>query len=83
MFPKKSAGRTSGVIRTPQKSSQMACNRHRCQPRELQSLEFVRPEEMDARSFHLEAWQREGLQYFAIGDLSPEDLHALGQLLRK
>ena len=39
--------------------------------------------EMDARSFHLERWQRDGLQYFAISDAAPEDLHALSDLLGK
>jgi anti-sigma factor RsiW len=39
--------------------------------------------EMDARSFRLERWQRDGLQYFAIGDAASEDLRALSDLLGK
>jgi anti-sigma factor RsiW len=38
---------------------------------------------MNARSFHLESWRRGGLQYFVIGDVAPEDLRALGELLNK
>lgn len=45
--------------------------------------DFVRAEEMDARSFHLESWQRNGLQYFAIGDVAPEDLRAVSDLFKK
>jgi anti-sigma factor RsiW len=44
---------------------------------------FGKPEEMDARSFHLESWQQNGLQYFAISDVAPGDLRALSSLLRK
>jgi predicted Zn-dependent peptidase len=36
---------------------------------------------MDARSFHLESWQRDGLQYFVVGDVAPEDLRALANFL--
>jgi anti-sigma factor RsiW len=46
-------------------------------------VDFERPEEMDARSFHLESWQRDGLQYFVIGDVAPEDLRALSELMNK
>jgi anti-sigma factor RsiW len=46
-------------------------------------LGFASAGEMDARSFHLERWQRDGLQYFAIGDAAPEDLRALSDLLGK
>ena len=45
--------------------------------------DFARAEEMDARSFHLESWQHNGLQYFVIGDVAPEDLRALRELLNK
>ncbi len=44
---------------------------------------FERSEEINARSFHLESWQREGLQYFVIGDVAPEDLRALVELLKQ
>jgi anti-sigma factor RsiW len=44
---------------------------------------FAKPEEMDARSFHLESWQQNGLQYFAISDVAQEDLEALSDLLKK
>jgi anti-sigma factor RsiW len=44
--------------------------------------EFPGGEEMDARSFHLESWQRGGLQYFAIGDVATEDLRALCELMK-
>jgi anti-sigma factor RsiW len=44
---------------------------------------FERPEEMDARSFHLESWQRDGLQYFVISDVASDDLRALKELLKK
>ena len=46
-------------------------------------LGFASAGEMDARSFHLERWQRDGLQYFAISDAAPEDLRALSDLLGK
>lgn len=46
-------------------------------------LDFARAEEMDARSFHLETWQRNGLQYFVIGDVAPGDLSTLSDLLKK
>ncbi len=39
--------------------------------------------ETDARSFHMESWQRDGLQYFAISDVAPDDLHALSELFKK
>jgi anti-sigma factor RsiW len=44
---------------------------------------FERPEEMDAQSFHLESWQRDGLQYFIISDVASDDLRALKELLKK
>ena len=37
---------------------------------------------IDARSFHLESFVRDGLHYFVIGDPSPQDLKALTELLR-
>ncbi len=46
-------------------------------------LGFASAGEMDARSFHLECWQRDALQYFAISDAAPEDLRALSDLLGK
>lgn len=45
------------------------------------SLEAWR--EADARSFHLESWRRNGLQYFMISDVASEDLRALKELLNK
>jgi anti-sigma factor RsiW len=39
--------------------------------------------EMDARSFHLESWKQNGLRYFVISDVSPEDLRALSALLKR
>ena len=45
-------------------------------------LDFARVAGMDARSFHLESWQRDGLQYFAIGDVATEDLRTLSNLLK-
>jgi anti-sigma factor RsiW len=44
--------------------------------------DLARANEIDARSFHLESWQRDGLQYFVIGDVAPEDLRALSSLLK-
>jgi anti-sigma factor RsiW len=32
---------------------------------------------MDARSFHLESFEKNGLRYFVIGDVAPEDVHDL------
>jgi anti-sigma factor RsiW len=46
-------------------------------------VDFAKAEEVDARSFHLESWQRDGLQYFAIGDVAAEDLRALRDRLKK
>jgi anti-sigma factor RsiW len=46
-------------------------------------LDFARAEGMDAQSFHLESWQRDGLQYFVIGDVAPEDLRALSELMKQ
>ena len=37
----------------------------------------------DARSFHLESWTQGGLRYFVVGDVGPEDLRALRELLSK
>jgi anti-sigma factor RsiW len=48
-----------------------------------QLADFARAEEMDARTFHLESWQRNGLQYFAIGDVAADDLRALKELMKK
>jgi len=45
--------------------------------------DFEKAKEMDARSFHLESWQRNGLQYFAISDVAPEELRALRELLNQ
>ena len=45
--------------------------------------DFARARETDAQSFHLESWQHNGLQYFAISDVAPEDLRALSDLLKK
>jgi anti-sigma factor RsiW len=45
-------------------------------------VDFAGAEQSDARSFHLESWQRDGLQYFVIGDAAPEDLRALSSLLK-
>jgi len=44
---------------------------------------FMRQTSIDARSFHLESWEKGGLRYFVIGDASPEDLRALSDLLKK
>ena len=38
---------------------------------------------MDARSFQLESWRRDGLQYFVIGDVALGDLRALSDLLKR
>jgi anti-sigma factor RsiW len=46
-------------------------------------VDFASAGAMDARSFHLERWQHDGLQYFAISDVAPEDLRALRDLLGK
>jgi len=45
--------------------------------------DFQRSGEIDARSFHLESWRRDGLQYFAISDVAPEDLRALSALMKQ
>ena len=45
--------------------------------------ELATAREMSARSFHLESWQRDGLQYFAISDVAPDDLHLLSEILSK
>lgn len=36
----------------------------------------------NARSFHLNTFESGGLRYFVLGDVAPEDLRALGDLLR-
>jgi anti-sigma factor RsiW len=46
-------------------------------------LDFAGAEEIDARSFHLESWRRNGLQYFAIGDVALEDLRELSDLMKR
>jgi anti-sigma factor RsiW len=38
--------------------------------------------EMDARSFHLETWEKDGLRYFVIGDASAEDIRSLSDLMK-
>jgi anti-sigma factor RsiW len=35
-----------------------------------------------ALSFNVESWTQNGLRYFVFGDVSPEDIHALSNLLR-
>ena len=37
---------------------------------------------LHTQSFNVENWTRNGLRYFVLGDVSPEDVHALSQLLR-
>ncbi len=37
---------------------------------------------LHAQSFTVENWSQNGLRYFVLGDVSPEDIHALSQLLR-
>jgi len=44
--------------------------------------DFARSAEIEARSFHLEIFERDGLRYFVIGDAAPEDLRALSELLK-
>ena len=44
--------------------------------------DFARSAEMEARSFHLEIFERDGLRYFVIGDASPDDLRMLSELLK-
>jgi anti-sigma factor RsiW len=43
---------------------------------------FAPPALVEARSFHLETFERNGLRYFVIGDVAPEDIQALAELLR-
>jgi anti-sigma factor RsiW len=38
---------------------------------------------MDARSFHLETWEKNGLRYFVLGDVAPEDIHGLSELMKQ
>ncbi|HKH99268.1 MAG TPA: anti-sigma factor [Candidatus Sulfotelmatobacter sp.] len=35
-----------------------------------------------ALSFNIENWTQDGLRYFVVGDVGPDDLHALAKLLR-
>jgi len=37
---------------------------------------------LHAQSFTVENWTQNGLRYFVLGDVGPEDIHALSQLLR-
>lgn len=37
---------------------------------------------VDARSFHLETFERNGLRYFVIGDVAADDIRTLGDLLK-
>ena len=37
---------------------------------------------LHAQSFNVENWTQNGLRYFVLGDVGPEDIHALSQLLR-
>jgi anti-sigma factor RsiW len=48
-----------------------------------QNVAFAEDRTTDARSFHLESWQRNGLQYFVIGDVAQEDIHSLASLFKK
>jgi anti-sigma factor RsiW len=48
-----------------------------------QPVDFARAQEANAQSFHLESWQQNGLQYFVISDVAPEDLRLLENLFRK
>ena len=44
--------------------------------------DFSRGGEFDARSFHGDTFERQGLRYFVIGDAATEDIKALGDLLK-
>jgi anti-sigma factor RsiW len=37
---------------------------------------------VQVHSFHFEEWTQNGLRYFVVGDVSPDDIEALGRLLR-
>lgn len=37
---------------------------------------------LHAQSFNIENWTQNGLRYFVLGDVGPDDIHALSQLLR-
>ena len=37
---------------------------------------------VQALSFHIESWTKNGLQFFVVGDVSTDDLDALGKLFR-
>jgi hypothetical protein len=40
-------------------------------------------EEIDARSFHLNTWEHDGLQCFVIGDVATEGIRTLSDLFKK
>ena len=44
--------------------------------------DYPRSDELDARSFHGETFERQGLRYFVIGDAATVDLRALSDLLK-
>jgi anti-sigma factor RsiW len=46
------------------------------------SLGFPHTALLDARSFHLETFERSGLRYFIIGDVAEEDIQALATRLQ-
>ena len=45
--------------------------------------DLAAPGETDARSFHMESWQKDGLQYFAISDVARDDLRSLSELFKR
>ncbi len=46
------------------------------------SLSFPRSALLDARSFHLETFEKGGLRYFVIGDVADDDIRALAARLQ-
>jgi anti-sigma factor RsiW len=80
-------GRVSYLDQTPGAQLLFRVRKHQIsvfifQARAVHS-DLVERQAMDAQSFHLESWQRDRLQYFAISDVAPGDLRALADLLKK
>jgi anti-sigma factor RsiW len=46
-------------------------------------VDFGNASEMDARSFHMDRWRSDGLEYFIVSDAPFEDLRALRVLLAR
>ena len=51
-------------------------------PQNAVPADFKTHDMANARSFHLETFEKNGLHYFVIGDVALEDIHELSERLK-